>query len=126
MHYITHSTMNGMDTSIDSMGKITVSEHFPSLLVAIVMTLLPLVAIFLFKNRGRQMGITALAIVAVIGFEALMLMYVGNLGKQATPPTTGSYWIGAILPVIAMIFMFFAIAGIRRDQKLVKSVDRLR
>jgi len=38
----------------------------------------------------------------------------------------GNYDISALLPVAMPIFFFLAAQGISRDQKLVKSVDRLR
>jgi hypothetical protein len=39
---------------------------------------------------------------------------------------TGSYQIGALLPILMVVFFFLAARGIYRDEKLVKSMDRLR
>jgi len=66
------------------------------------------------------------SILGIILFIALLLWRVSGLAKIAPPPTNGSYWIGAVLPVIALVFLILAIIGIRRDEKLVKSADRLR
>lgn len=38
----------------------------------------------------------------------------------------GNYGIGSVLPVAAIILLIIAISGIRKDEKLVRSVDRLR
>lgn len=91
------------------------------------MTLLPLVAIFFFKDRKRQKGLVWLSIISILGFLALMFMHVGNL-KNATPPATNMTYVlpGFIPCIIALLFLFFAMAGIRKDDKLVKSLDRLR
>jgi hypothetical protein len=126
MHFITHSTVNGADTTIDTIGQLTVSEHFPSLLVAIIMTVLPFITIFMYKQRKRQVSLSLISILTVVSFIALVLWRVANLAKLPVPPTTGSYWIGAVLPVVSFVFLILAISGIRKDDKLVKSVDRLR
>lgn len=103
-----------------------VTDHYPSLLIALVITILPLVIIFMYKQRSRQRTLAALCIVFNIGFVANTLMRVGNYMNQPVAPTNGSYWIGSVLPVISMIFLFLAIRGIGKDEKLVKSLDRLR
>jgi amino acid transporter len=126
MHTTVHSTVNGVDTAKDTVGQIRVSEHFPILLIAILMTLLPVVTIFLFKKRKRQITISLASILAIISFIAVLLFYVNSLASSPIPPVTGNYWIGAVLPVISLVFIIMAISGIRRDEKLVKSVDRLR
>jgi len=37
-----------------------------------------------------------------------------------------SWQIGALMPLLMMVFFFLARAGIVKDEKLVKSLDRLR
>ncbi len=103
-----------------------VNDHFPSLLIALLITLIPLITIFLFNNRKRQISLSFLSLLGIIAFIALMLWRVNGLSKLVPPPHDGSYWIGAVLPVISLVFVFLAILGIRKDDKLVKSVDRLR
>ena len=117
--YKTHTVVNGADT----LGQLRVGDHFPSLLAALVMTLLPFITIFMFANRKRQIAMSFVSILAVISFISLVLARVGRI----TPaPSSGTYWVGSVLPVISIVFLFLAIMGIRRDEKLVKSVDRLR
>lgn len=106
--------------------ELRVNDHYPSLLVALVITIMPLVAIFMFKNRTRQRNITLFSIVACVGFIASTLMRVSNFNNGTSAPVTGTYWVGSILPVMAIIFLVMAVNGIRKDEKLVKSLDRLR
>jgi len=103
-----------------------ISDHYPSLLIALVMIILPFVAIFFFGNRKRQMRMGVISILSVISFLSMMLWRVSGLDKLEPPVTNGSYWIGAILPVVALVFLILAIMGIRKDEKLVRSTDRLR
>lgn len=107
-------------------SNINVVSHYPSLLIALVITALPLVAIFMFKNRKKQRLIAFLSMVLTIGFIALTLMRVSTANNATSAPTTGSYWIGSILPVVAIVFLGMAIRAIRNDDRLVKSMDRLR
>ncbi len=120
--YRTHTIINGADT----LGQLRVSDHYPSLLVALVITIVPLVTIFMYGNRKRQMAMSFATIIALLSFISLLLARVGNLGKTVPPPSSGSYWIGAVLPVISLVLVLLAIFGIRKDEKLVKSMDRLR
>jgi uncharacterized membrane protein len=103
-----------------------VSDHYPSVLIGLVMAILPFVTIFMFGNRKRQMRMTAAAILAAASFMTMMLSRVTGLSKLTPPVTGGSYWIGAVLPVLAIVFLVLAILGIRSDEKLVRSTDRLR
>ncbi|MCW3123765.1 MAG: hypothetical protein JWQ38_3257 [Flavipsychrobacter sp.] len=119
-HY--HNIVNGLDTT----GVLRVGDHYPSLIIAVVITLLPLVTIFMFRNRKQQMRMIAYNLVAESTFVAMLLTRVTRLEKLTPPPTSGTYWIGAILPIVAIIFLIMAMIGVRKDDKLVKSVDRLR
>jgi hypothetical protein len=100
-----------------------VSDHFPTLLIALVMTLLPVVTIFMFRNRKRQITMSVFSIIAAAGFITMALQRTKNLNAV---PASDSYWVGSVLPVVAIVFLFMAILGIRKDDKLVKSTDRLR
>lgn len=106
---------------------LSTTNYFPLLIVAAVITLLPLVAIFMFKDRKRQKGMVLLSIIAGVGFIALMIMKIGNLRNGTPPVADDSYSIpGALLPVLSLLFLILAHQGIRKDEKLIKSLDRLR
>ncbi|MBS1772715.1 MAG: DUF4293 domain-containing protein [Bacteroidetes bacterium] len=121
-----HAELNNSGVLLNT--SIRVNDHYPSMLIALAITILPLVAIFLFKQRKRQRTMVALCMIFTIGFISEMIMRVTNFSNSIAPQSAGttSYSIGAVLPVIAIIFMFMAIRGINKDEKLVKSLDRLR
>lgn len=102
------------------------TNHYPLLLVAIITVLLPLFAIFNFKDRKRQAGLTMLAILSNISFVTVAMMRIGNMSNATPAPANASYMPGAVLPVVAIAFLIMAIRAIRKDEKLVKSLDRLR
>lgn len=100
------------------------ADNFPLLLMTLAVTVMPLAAIFLFKNRKRQLRIAGFGLIFTTTFITFMLSQVTKITPP--PPATGSYWIGAVLPVISMLFLIMAIIAIRKDDKLVRSTDRLR
>jgi hypothetical protein len=97
------------------------------LVLAAMMSALPLVALFMFGNRKRQKGLVWLSILSSIGFVAVMLLKIQNL-KQAVPTISNDNFAlpGPIIPLLAIVFLFLALNGIRKDEELIKSVDRLR
>lgn len=103
-----------------------IADHFPSLLIAVVMVALPLVTIFFFKNRKRQRSLSRIALLTSIAFIAVSLMHIENFKNTSPMPRNGSYRAGIVVPVIVIVFLFMAINGIKKDEKLVKSMDRLR
>ncbi|WP_276132765.1 DUF4293 domain-containing protein [Polluticoccus soli] len=118
------------DTTVGGAAKTVNFEAMsnPLLMVlAVAITALPFLAIFLFKNRSSQKTLVWLSMVLTIGFVAATLMSIGNITNTgSSAPTNGTYRAGFVLPVLSFIFHILALRGIRKDQKLVKSLDRLR
>jgi peptidoglycan/LPS O-acetylase OafA/YrhL len=91
---------------------------------------LALFCIFLFKNRKLQFRLTILNI--FLSLAAIALQYfevqdaankIQSAGQQIS---SASYLPGAFLPVLIFIFLILAARGIYKDEKLIKSLDRLR
>lgn len=108
----------------------TVTQHFADeslllLAVAIIAGLSALIAVFLFKNRSAQMKLTLLGILASVAFIALEVAKAEEFGKSSGILKLSYLW-GALLPVAMILFFILAAINIRKDNKLVKSLDRLR
>jgi hypothetical protein len=80
-----------------------------------------LIAIFLYKNRKTQLRIVLTTLLVSIINLALFFMQ-----TKKFVPGEGNYNLTAIFAIMVPVFLFFSIRGIRRDEKLVKSLDRLR
>jgi len=75
--------------------------------------------IFLFKNRILQFRLAiALLILSLLN----LVVYFTRLGKFLN----GDLSFSAIFALAIPIFLFLAARGIRKDEKLIKSLDRLR
>lgn len=100
-------------------------DHFLLVAVIIAIAALSLLTIFLFKNRKLQFRLTILAIVLTLGYLALQYFSIEQF-KKDNAVVTGSYHVSAVLPILSIIFLIMAARGINKDEKLVKSLDRLR
>ena len=88
--------------------------------------LISLAAIFLFKNRPLQ---ARLAIVAAgVGLMLLVLVGFTVMGTLDRAPEGGTvqYAAGLALPVVALLLNWLAARAIRKDEALVRSMNRLR
>jgi FtsH-binding integral membrane protein len=82
-----------------------------------------IVNIFLFKNRKLQIMINRLVCIGLIALLGLSFYESGILSgeKQFSEKD-----IKLALPVISIVFLLIANKYIKRDEALVKSVDRIR
>ncbi|WP_375237948.1 DUF4293 family protein [Aurantibacter sp.] len=84
---------------------------------------LALFSIFSFKNRQFQFVLGRLNIILnliLLGFFVYLSL---NLSGETTVSEKG---IGMFLPIVSIVFLVLANKAIKKDEDLVKSVDRLR
>jgi len=106
---------------------LTVGNDPLAIILAALSILLSLFTIFRFKNRKSQLGFTWLNILVCIGLQAWLFVRINNFrGQPENATAAGYYWIGSFLPLVVLLLLFLARGGIRKDEKLVKSLDRLR
>lgn len=86
-----------------------------------------LFSIFQYKNRLRQIQLGALNSL-VIGGSVIFtwFVYINKAELLIDPTRQGEFGIGFYLPLVALLLNSFANRFIRKDEKLVRSADRLR
>ena len=94
-------------------------------IATVILGLIPFITIFLFKNRNQQIKMCYLSIVAILGFS-FWLVQTAKQALGAINLQTENYGLGVILPSLSVFFVILALRGIRKDEKLIKSSDRLR
>ncbi|RYD97367.1 MAG: DUF4293 family protein [Sphingobacteriales bacterium] len=109
----------------DYTSVVSIKNNFLALGLAAASTGLSLVTIFLFKNRKQQVNLTWLNILLCIALVFWLYMGLNNFWSNY-PENGGNISIGLFLPVITVFLLLLALRGIRKDQKLIKSLDRLR
>jgi peptidoglycan/LPS O-acetylase OafA/YrhL len=98
---------------------LTASANFGILLLTIALAVGILAIIFLYKNRKEQMKYTLIAL--LISIVSLVVYFFAKNNF-----VSGTYSFGAILPIAIPVLLSLAVWNIRKDEKLVKSLDRLR
>ncbi len=107
-------------------GQLAHTQFFVALTAAtVVVGLIPLIIIFLYKNRKQQIALCYSAILVIIGYS----FWMAQMAKEVMGSIqidTHNWGIGLFLSTISLLFILFAIKAIQRDEKLVKFADRLR
>jgi len=84
-----------------------------------------LFAIFLYKNRELQKKIAIYMCLLTAVFMLIMVMDFNSMRGQF--PNSNSYpGLWSIFPIAMLIFLFLAWRSIRKDEDLLKSMDRIR
>lgn len=101
--------------------------NLPLIIIWALSILISFITIFLYKKRSLQMKMISIAIGLVMVFMLLIFIYY-TPKVEATLSVSTDYakCIGIYLPIVSFIFLILAYRGVRKDDKLVKSLDRLR
>ncbi len=96
-------------------------------IVTAIIALFPFFIIFQYKNRKKQVTFIVIEIVLIV-LLGIWMFSVANtiLGAISQKVQAGNIGVGFFLLPVAIIFLAMAIGGIRKDEKLIKSADRLR
>lgn len=101
------------------------TEPFLLLTIATaILGILPIILIFQYKNRKRQATLIYSLVVILIAYSFWISQTVKSFAN--TTLEISNYNIGAGLSSVAVLFLILAGKAVMRDEKLVKSVDRLR
>ena len=92
--------------------------------VGALSALLALVSIFFYKKRSLQIKLTMFNIFLMVAFVAYVLVLGFNFSVRLNAEWRPAFAMA--LPVISIILSWLAIKGIRADEALVRSLDRIR
>lgn len=84
--------------------------------------LLLLIAIFLFTNRRLQVVLCNVAMLITLAYA----IYGGVVWYTDSAAAQAQVDFGALLPILTILFAALAARYVRKDEKLVRSADRLR
>jgi Domain of unknown function (DUF4293) len=90
-------------------------------------TTLSVISILTFKKRKKQFVMGRLNIILNLILLGLFIYQSLNLsGEKDTALVFSEKGIGMVLPIVSIVFLSLANKAIKKDEDLVKSVDRLR
>lgn len=95
-----------------------------------VIGLLSLTSLMLFHFRMRQLRLTIFSTILLVGYVAVLALLAFKFSVDIEALGVAgqhiSFHAAAIFPVLSVILNILAIHGIRKDEKLVRSLDRIR
>ncbi|REC48919.1 DUF4293 family protein [Chryseobacterium pennipullorum] len=101
-----------------------ISDSIPLVNIGcIVLVIIGALSIFSFKNRKRQILLNTISIIINALLIGVLVYWLLNLSGGIQFPEKG---IEPVFPLLAVICLLIANVFIRKDERLVKSVDRLR
>ena len=89
----------------------------------VILILFGVLSIFSFKNRKRQILLNNISIIINALLIGLLAYWLLNLSGGISIPEKG---IEPVFPFLSIVCLLLANMFIRKDERLVKSVDRLR
>lgn len=92
-------------------------------IVFLLIAFMAFITVFFFKNRKLQFVLNRLNIILNVTLLGFFVYRSLNLSGEIEISEKG---IGMFIPVISIVFLVLANKAIKRDEDLVKSVDRLR
>ncbi|MDO4757536.1 MAG: DUF4293 domain-containing protein [Parabacteroides sp.] len=93
--------------------------------LAVVISLLAFLIIFLFKNRVLQIRLCVFNAILMLGFYGLFAFFCWNVKGQMEAASM-SLKFALSFPLVSLILNYLAIRNIGADEALVRSLDRLR
>jgi hypothetical protein len=98
---------------------------WPVFILALVLALVPLINLFLYRSRKLQLRICIYSIILAFGLIGLIYYYFVIGFRQLDEPAYALRF-PLVLPAIFIILIYLAFRGIRKDEILVLSLDRIR
>lgn len=103
----------------------SIRESLILMFIVALSTILPFIAIFLFKSRSTQKKLIIINMILAAGIIVAEYLTVEQF-KASFGIVQGNWQMSAILPFFIILFGFFAFRGILHDEKLLSSADRMR
>ncbi len=115
--------LSGIYQTVAGKQAVTNENFTPLLITNVVIAFICFFNIFNFRKRTSQKRVALISIVLIVLFAFWCSTFTEKLpGGFANAHLS----VGAYFPIAAILFCILAIAGINKDEKLIRSADRLR
>lgn len=105
------------------------TAHLPAwlyLMMPIICAVFIAVCLMKYKNRPLQIKLCGASLLLSTVLAVLNFIQLDKLRLHEMPAENIVYSVGSYLPVIAIAFLILAYRGVKKDEELIRSVDRLR
>jgi hypothetical protein len=114
----------GITSSIGGNNFELVEKTSPLLIYILVIPVISLITLLIYKKRAIQSRLALFLIFFTSGLIVLILYYAYYVNTKYGAEIIIRFTM--VIPLLILIFSIFAYKGIRKDDDLVKSYDRLR
>ena len=98
---------------------------FPIVFFIISIVIITITTVFIYKNRPKQLKLIKLSILLnIMMIIGIFIVYSRMI--QSVIEVNEVFKTAAFFPLISLIFFVLAYRAVKRDEKLVRSADRLR
>lgn len=107
-------------------GEFNIYDHITFHIMAILGIITCFFAIFLYRNRKLQIKVTQVSLIINM---LLLIISIGMFAQSIMSFQTTVAWspsLGWFIPILSGVCIVLAMRLIQKDEKLVKSMDRLR
>ncbi len=120
-------TLNAMQLTLTENGEVTQTVHtFYLIILAFLSSAVAVGSLFSYGNRLRQMQLNFLNTLLIAALMGTSVYFIFEGAKMFEVKKEGAFYAGFYMAPAALIFNMMANRFIRKDDKLVRSVDRLR
>lgn len=117
-------SLSGIMKYTGNADPVKVGEVWTILILSVIIPVLSIIIISLYKKRDYQLILTKILIIMISAFIGTSLVYSYIIISKYEADFTS--WYKLIVPVLQLIVSVLAYYGIKKDDELVKSYDRLR
>lgn len=103
---------------------VRVGNHYFLTILFVLIALISVFDIFIYKNRKLQLLLAKILVLVTAVSSVLTIFYLIYIpGRYEVSLTTG---FRMVIPFVVLVFCLLAHRGIRKDEDLIRSYDRLR
>jgi hypothetical protein len=120
LFFLPFSTASLLESGVYTDGKFNIYDNLIILISDVIITITGIITIFLYNNRKLQLKLSSFSILLNISILILCLIII--FGNKNSPNLN----YGLLIPVFSSLLFYLAYRGIKSDEELVKSSNRLR
>lgn len=118
------ASVNGLNHVPLQEGARKLVTMMPLLILSAVIALLSIIVIFFFRKRKLQLKITFILILLIVLFIACFIFVILRVQNNYNVTLMIGYKL--FIPLLMLIAAIMAYRGIKKDEELIKSYDRMR
>jgi len=122
--YLLNLAMNGLHRISENGAEEKIGDAWILAVTALIIPGLSLITVFMYKRRDLQLVLVRILMLVVLAFMTASLSY--TLYIISRYDANLDNWYKLLVPVFQFVLVILAFRGIKRDDDLVKSYDRLR